>query len=45
VFLELGDLQKSGHQLLGKLFRTGAWGGGVKGELIIAEAIAAAQDT
>ena len=44
VLLELGVVQKSGRQLLGKLFRTGAWGGGVQGSSIITEAIVAEQD-
>ncbi len=29
VLIELGIVQKSGRQLLGKLFRTEDWGGGV----------------
>ena len=45
VLLELGDLQKSGRQLLGKLFRTGAWSGVVQGGLNVTEAIAVEQAT
>ena len=43
VLLELGVVQKSGRQLLGKLFRTGAWGGGVQEDSDITEATAAEQ--